>query len=99
MNVKEAVSTAKASVAELFADQLVSEPLLEEVECDHEKNVWRITIGFLRMPEHLQSGPAAARAPGAPVFGQFYTPRRTYKVVSIDGETSRVISVKDRELQ
>jgi hypothetical protein len=112
MNAKEAVSAAKASIGDLFGDQIVSDPLLEEIELDDQKNVWRVTIGFLRMPELLRSPtPAerAATAPGAdsPVeqanpalgIGAFRTPRRTYKVVSIDGGTKQVLSVRDRELQ
>ena len=93
MNVKEAVSAAKASIAELFGGQIVSDPLLEEVEFAHDSNVWRITIGFLRMPEI----PCRPEAP-APLGLLTYTPRRAYKVVSIENDSQRVISVKDREL-
>jgi hypothetical protein len=32
MNVKEAVSAATSSITELFGDQIVSDPQLEEVE-------------------------------------------------------------------
>jgi hypothetical protein len=94
MNVKEAVSAAKTSIAELFGDELVSDPLLEEVEFDNDANIWRITIGFLRVPEMPRE--AAVRVPG---FGAMLgTPRRVYKVVNINDGNKRVVSVKDREL-
>jgi hypothetical protein len=112
MNVKEAVTAAKTSIGDLFGDQIISDPLLEEIEFDDQKNVWRVTIGFLRMPELLRSpspaeqaatvlgiGSPAEQAATALGIGPFRTPRRTYKVVSIDGATKQVLSVRDRELQ
>ena len=92
MNVKEAVSAAKTSVAELFGDQIVSDPLLEEVEFDQDSRVWRITIGFLRMPEMSRT----QNAPGSITYSM--PPRRAYKIVNINDGDQRVVSVKDREL-
>lgn len=94
MNVKEAVSAAKISIAELFGDQIVSDPLLEEVEFDQDFGVWRITIGFLRMPE-IPRDEATKVAGFAAMLG---TPRRVFKVVNINDGNNRVVSVKDREL-
>lgn len=94
MNVKEAVNAAKTSVADLFGDQIVSDPLLEEVEFDQDSRVWRITIGFLRMPEI----PHTPQTPAAELLGRFATPRRAYKIVNIRDGDQHVVSVKDREL-
>jgi hypothetical protein len=94
MDVKEAVKAAKTSVAELFGDQIVSDPLLEEVEFDQDSHGWRITIGFLRMPEILRT----PQTPAADLLGRFATPRRAYKIVNINDGDQRVVSVKDREL-
>jgi hypothetical protein len=99
MDVKEAVSAAKTSIGDLFGDQIISDPLLEEIEFDDQKNVWRVTIGFLRMPELLRSPSRAEQSAAALGIGPFRTPRRTYKVVSINGATKQVLSVRDRELQ
>ena len=101
MNVKEAVNAAKTSIAELFGDQLVSDPLLEEVEFDQDSGVWRITIGFLRMPEISRKAGVSAEEQqwrSDLGLGPFVTPRRAYKVVNIENDSQRVISVKDREL-
>ena len=100
MNVKEAVTAAKTSIADLFGDQIVSDPLLEEVEFDQDSGVWRITIGFLRMPEIPRTSQASATHELGTVLGlgAYGTPRRAYKVVNISDGDQRVVSVKDREL-
>jgi hypothetical protein len=89
MNVKEAVNAAKTSIAELFG------------EFDHDADVWRITIGFLRMPEISRKAGVSAEEQqwrSDLGLGPFVTPRRAYKVVNIENDSQRVISVKDREL-
>jgi hypothetical protein len=99
MDVKEAVGTAKAYVSDLFKDQIYSDPLLEEVEFDDNSRTWRITIGFLRLPE-IRRGPSDAdQVNGTPGLGvpPFGMPRRAYKVVRINDAGGNVVSVRDRD--
>ncbi len=97
MDVKEAIELAKASVRELFGDQLSSAPQLEEVEFDGVLGIWIVTIGFLLLPERMlveaQEGDATARRGGF----AFDIPRRARKVIKINNATSVVVSIKDRE--
>lgn len=94
MDVKEAVKVAKASITDLFGDQIYSDPVLEEVEFDDEANAWRITIGFLRLPEVNTTLAKTARDLGIDPVAAV---RRAYKVVTLDEESGKVQSVKDRE--
>ena len=48
MDVKEAVRTAKEYLAELFAEETITDVGLEEVVFDDASNEWNITIGFSR---------------------------------------------------
>ena len=56
MDVKEAARTARAHIADLFADENVQHVGLEEVEFDDVADVWNITIGFSR-PWELSKDP------------------------------------------
>ena len=48
MDVRAAARTAKAYIAEVFADEDIDEVGLEEVDFDDRSNLWKITISFLR---------------------------------------------------
>lgn len=85
MELKEAVRTAKLYVAELFAEEGVSDLLLEEVEFEPEQKVWRVTIGFQRPV--VRDNPMSIAFP----------PRRSYKVITISDDQSRVLSLRERE--
>ena len=89
MDVKEAVGTAKAYVAEHFAGEQITNVGLEEVEFDDMTNGWRITIGFSR-PWDQKNALTAALGEGRPV--------RSYKVLRVDDKTGRVDSLTDRLL-
>lgn len=86
LEVKEAVKLAKTYIADLYDGEDISNIGLEEV--DYDDREWRITIGFFRPWEK----------PGNIVFS---TPERiadfhrTYKVVHIDDDSGRVITVKN----
>ena len=89
MDVKEAVQAAKKHVAEIFADESIANVGLEEVEFDELNKVWAITIGFSRPWDHL----------GGVFRALDGTPRpRTFKIVRIKDESSRVQSVKHRNV-
>ena len=101
MDVKEAVEIAKHSVLDLFSDQIVTEPLLEEVEFDENGAFWSITIGYLRLPEFSQDSKTAPvnrllMPPNKLAVGM---PRRVYKVVKIGDQNQKIMSVKDPELR
>lgn len=89
MDVKEAVNTAKTYVAELFANEGLSNLGLEEVEFDDSTGAWKVTVGFSRPWDRVPTA-IVAIAQGA-------SPPRSYKVVRIDDATGRVVSVKTRE--
>jgi hypothetical protein len=90
MDVREAVQAAKTYVAELFADEGLSNLGLEEVEFDDTTGVWRVTVGFSRPWDRLPTSIAAMAQGGASL-------PRSYKIVRIDDATGRVVSVKARE--
>lgn len=48
MEAKEAISLAKALVAEMFASELTSPPTLEEIWFDEKKDEWFVTVGVRR---------------------------------------------------
>lgn len=83
IDVKQAVDLAKRYVADLFAQEGVTNLGLEEVVYDETHDRWRITLGFSRPWD--QRGLAAFA--GVP---------RTYKVITID-QTGAVLSVTNRE--
>lgn len=91
MDVKQAVRLAKASVQDFFGDQVLSDPVLEELEYDEAGRAWNITLGFFRIAD-------APRSPAAQVLAQIGGARRAFKVFKVSEATGSVISVKDREL-
>lgn len=88
MDVKEAVRTAKSYVAELFTDETIGNVGLKEVEFNDTSNNWEVTIGFSR-PWQTSS---LATALGNKL------PARSYKLVCINDDDGRVISLTDRVL-
>jgi hypothetical protein len=89
MDVKEAVATAKKYLADVFAQEGISNLGLEEVEFDDQLREWRVTLGFLRSWD--------SNNPLANVIGLRSNLPRSYKVVHIPENTTRVPSIKNRE--
>ena len=96
MDVKEAAQTARKYVADVFADDEISNVGLEEVEFDDGPAVWRITLSFLRPSGTMSS--LDVIAPGLAHTRGSRNVRRLYKTVNVDDESGRVISVKHRVL-
>ena len=94
MDVRAAARTAKAYIAEVFADEDIDEVGLEEVDFDDRSNLWKITISFLRPRGEMDRFQAAATGypAGTP------TMRRSFKVVNIDDTSGSVTSLKQRRL-
>ena len=85
LNVKEAVKQAKAYVADLFADEGITNLGLKGVEHDDGAKTWKITLGFTRP---LQS----------PFGERGFVGGRTYKTVRLRDTDGEVISVIPREV-
>lgn len=96
MDAKAAVRAATSSIQELFGDQIVSDPTLEEIEYVDDDKTWRVTIGFFRVPDMPRSTSTGGAL--SSVLGQLAGPRRTYKVVRITDGDQTVKSIRDREL-
>lgn len=86
MNEKDAIATAKNYVVDLYSDDKINDVGLEEIEFDDQSKRWLVTIGITRL--------TAANNFVTSLGG---TPLRSYKLVAIDGETGRALSLKDRE--
>jgi hypothetical protein len=90
MDVKEAVATAKSYVADLFAEESVTDLGLEEVSLDEQTGQWMVTLGFARPWDRAATGFLTA-------IQQASNPRRSYKVVRISDKTREVVSLKNRD--
>ena len=92
MDVKDAVRKAKEYVIDVFADDVIADVALEEVEFDDHDEKWKITIGFSR---HW-SAPSLFQDLAKSVGGR--PAQRAYKLVLIDDASGDVLSVKHRNL-
>ena len=88
MDVKEVTRTAREYVAEVFADEQITNLGLEEVVYDVAAERWRITFGFAR-PWDKQGDMGVRMGLKAP---------RAYKVVHVDNGDGTVIALTDRIL-
>jgi len=75
LNVKDAVRVAKAYLADLLAEEGISNLGLEEVDHDGIEGVWHVTLGFSR-PWNTITNTLTALTGAA-------SPRRTYKVLKV----------------
>ncbi len=82
LDVEGTDAIAKQYVADLFADEGITDLGLEEVEHDDVRGGWLITLGFSRNWRGLVENP----------FGV----RRDYKIVTLT-EAGQVTSLKNRE--
>ncbi len=87
IDVKKAVGIAKAYIADLFANEGLTNLGLEEVVYDDAHDHWRITLGFSRPWDHIPFQSALGMA-GQP---------RTYKIITLD-EGGAVLSVTNRDV-
>jgi hypothetical protein len=92
MDVKQAVAHAKRHIADLFADEGIKNLGLEEVDFDPSKSMWRVTIGFSRPWDEPRNALAA-------IAGQTMYWRRTYKVVHLQDDDGKVLSVKSLDVK
>lgn len=90
MDVKEAVARAKQYVADLYADEQISNLGLEEVEFYEPDKTWSVTVGFSRPWDSVRNNVVT-------VISGDVAPGRSYKVVKISDANGNVLSVKARE--
>lgn len=91
MNVKNAVNTAMEYVADIFRSENPKNIGLEEVMFNERKKIWEVTVGFSRPWDYEISGPFLG-------FQQKQEhPKRQYKIVRIDDESGKIISIKIRK--
>ena len=88
MDVKEVTKTAREYVAEIFADEQITNLGLEEVVYDVELERWRITFGFAR-PWDRQGDMGVRMGLKAP---------RAYKVVHVNNGDGSITALTDRLL-
>ena len=91
--VKTAVSNAMQFIRELYADEQIKDVLLEEVEFSEPADQWLITIGFMRNKIKDKSSSSIADL----ILPERETIRK-YKIVHIDAQSGKPISMKIREI-
>ncbi|MGE0701082.1 MAG: hypothetical protein AB7O57_18450 [Hyphomicrobiaceae bacterium] len=84
MDAKEAIGRAKAYLEELFGNEMMAEPRLEEIWLDRTNAVWCVTFGFFRKPEDVLKS-----------AGTYAT--YVYKVVQVDRATGEPKSIRNRD--
>lgn len=89
MDVKQAVATAKQYVADLLADEGLTNLGLEEIEFDDSAESWNVTLGCSGAWNSVHN--ALTDLTGGP------QPRRSYKAVRIRDSDGRVLSVTRRD--
>lgn len=85
MNVKDAVAVARKYVSDLFADDILSPPNLEEVWFDEAEKAWAITLSLHRKP----------RAGLMDVLG--LKSELVYKTIRVRDWDGEPVSIKNRE--
>ena len=84
MDVKQAVTSARTHLVDVFSDDLVSQPTLEEVWFDDIAKEWCVTFGLKR----TRSGAA---------LGALVLPF-DFKVVRLAAQDGKPISIRDRSI-
>jgi hypothetical protein len=87
--VKTAVSNAMNFVFDLYADERIEDILVEEVEFSELANQWLITIGFTITK--VKDNSSSLILPEREIA-------RKYKIVYIDAQSGKPISMKIREI-
>jgi hypothetical protein len=84
--IKTAVSNAMQFIRELYAEDQIKDILLEEVEFSESANQWLITIGFIINKIKENS------------ILPYKEIDHKYKIVHIDAQSGKPISMKIREI-
>lgn len=93
VEVKEAITKAIQTAQEYFEDfESYSDLKLEEVEHNHSKNQWLITLGFNEKKINTFKNIGITLSGGDEQY------IRKYKIFNIDDNTGKVLSMKIREI-
>lgn len=81
LDAREAIERAFQYAKELYSEDVLKNPLLEEIEYHDSGEEWHVTIGF-------DTGKQIKRVSGPSLMGETtYEPERTYKDFVIDAKT------------
>lgn len=94
MDVKQAVTAAKLYVAEVFSEETITAPTLEEVEFDESGDAWNVTVGFFR-PAQNPDMPNIGHALAA--IGRLYGEKKEFKIVRISNGDGKPLAIKNRD--
>lgn len=83
IDVKRAISIAKAYAREVFGEELESPPTLEEVWYDETRGEWLVTVG-IRHRHEMRLGPA----------GREMRQYADYKTVRVSAKDGKPLSIK-----
>ena len=86
MEIKEAVEVAKEFALDLFKDEGIRDPRLEEVDHDEGLGLWHVTVSFLRAPPGGATGIAAF----------VLSSDRSFKTITIAEHSRTIVSVKQK---
>ena len=93
MESLEAVQTAKDYVRQVYADEKISRPRLEELNFDRANGCWLVTIGFAYLAGDNDNSAALTPGIARAVYGD-----RVYKLVRINDGGGDVVGMTDRLL-
>ena len=98
MNVQEAVRLAKDYVTDVFVEEQITNVGLEEIEFNERRNRWEITIGFSRPWDYQTRSLFEQEDDPFKTQTQRRPRTRSFKVVNIDDDNAKVLSIKNREV-
>ena len=85
IDVKQAAQSASNFVTGLYANEIISDVRLEEVELTEDGKYWLITLSL--------------PPPKSAISAVFQIGARQYKIFKVDADTGEVLSMKIRELE
>jgi hypothetical protein len=93
LDIKQAVKNALDYVTDIIPNSGLIDPRLEEVESSTDGRTWYITVSFIR-----QIPPKSVAEKIAELANHFNPSDREYKLIAIDAETGKPLSMKIRQL-
>ena len=89
-DIKQVVGRAKHWLSDVLADEHPTNIGLDEIEFDSLAGQWKITLGFSRPWNTSTSNALTA------IAGLQAASKRAYRIITLDGKTGEVISMKRR---
>jgi hypothetical protein len=100
IDIKQAVKNALGYVGTIFPAADIIDPRLEEVELSSDERIWLITVSFIRKNVISPSDTSvlAKIKHMQELTGNYSSSDREYKLITIDAETGKPLSMKIRQL-